>query len=104
VILAQELVESGLRSFPQGTAWDYPREARQRGWEGATKIRVKFEADGLLMDVVISRSSGFSALDESALSVFRSSRPPEGEGIETGVVPQQPAPDAGRVLPGPSLK
>jgi protein TonB len=50
---------------------DYPRLARDRGWEGLTKVRVDIGSDGLLKRVTVTLSSGFSVLDDRAVSKIR---------------------------------
>src|SRR5262249_40611526 len=50
---------------------DYPRLARDRGWQGSTMVRVEIGPDGLLRGVVVTRSSGFSVLDDRAVSKIR---------------------------------
>jgi protein TonB len=47
---------------------DYPRLARDRGWEGLTKVRVEIGSDGLLKKVTVTRSSGFPVLDDRAVA------------------------------------
>ena len=112
---------------------DYPREARAKGWEGLTKVRVKIGADGLIEDVMVSQSSGFTVLDDSAVSKVRSVAlpeipkelrervftlevpfrfqvrgraivPPEELRLDTRADPKEAAKENGLVLPGPSLK
>jgi protein TonB len=50
---------------------DYPRLARDRGWQGSTMVRVEIGTDGLLRAVAVTRSSGFSVLDDRAVSKIR---------------------------------
>jgi protein TonB len=45
---------------------DYPRLARNRGWEGQVLLKVQVSAEGLSDSVDIHRSSGHDILDESA--------------------------------------
>jgi len=47
---------------------DYPRLARDQGWEGLTKVRVKIGSDGLLKAVIVTRSSGYAVLDDRAVA------------------------------------
>ena len=47
---------------------DYPRLARDRGWEGLTRVRVEIGSDGLLKTVTVTQSSGYSVLDDRAVS------------------------------------
>jgi protein TonB len=55
---------------------DYPRLARDRGWEGLTKVRVEIGSDGVLKRVTVTLSSGFSVLDDRAVSKIREIRLP----------------------------
>lgn len=112
---------------------DYPREARQKGWGGSTMVRVEIGADGLLKDVTVTRSSGFSVLDDRAVAKVRTvtlpgiphelrgraftlevpflfqlrrpavALPQEGE-LDKGVASKGAPEEKGLVLPGPSLK
>jgi protein TonB len=50
---------------------DYPRLARERGWQGSATVRVEIGPDGLLRAVSVTRSSGFSVLDDRAVSKIR---------------------------------
>ena len=50
---------------------DYPRLARDRGWQGSTMVRVEIGTDGLLRAVAVTKSSGFSVLDDRAVSKIR---------------------------------
>ena len=56
---------------------DYPREARERGWQGTTTVRVEIGPDGLLKAATVTRSSGYAILDDQALSTVRSVPSPE---------------------------
>jgi len=56
---------------------DYPRLARDRGWQGSTTIRAEIGFDGLLKAVSVKKSSGFSVLDQAAASkVWQTQLPP----------------------------
>jgi TonB family protein len=108
---------------------DYPRIAREQGWQGSTKVLVEMGRDGLLKRISVSRSSGFSLLDDIAVSKVREiqlpevpgelrerafsfevpfkfalrkneQRPSQDGGAASKQVPKQ---DEGVVLPGPSL-
>jgi protein TonB len=46
---------------------DYPRLARNRGWEGQVLLKVQVSAEGLSDNVDIHHSSGYDILDESAV-------------------------------------
>lgn len=50
---------------------DYPAAAKQRGWEGTVKLRVKISAAGTAEQVAIQQSSGYDLLDEAALEAVR---------------------------------
>jgi TonB family protein len=50
---------------------DYPREARERGWQGLTIVRVTIGQDGRLKSLTVVRSSRFAALDEHAVAKMR---------------------------------
>jgi TonB family protein len=50
---------------------DYPDEARRWRWSGTALIEVLLSAEGLVQQVLLSRSSGFRVLDEQALEVVR---------------------------------
>ena len=49
----------------------YPAQARQSGQEGSVIIRVHVAADGSASSLSIRRSSGYSSLDEAALTGVR---------------------------------
>lgn len=53
----------------------YPELARRNGWEGTVLIRVVLGGDGRLVNADIQRSSGYAALDQSALQVLRAATP-----------------------------
>lgn len=46
---------------------DYPRRARQLGFEGTVLIDVKVNSNGGVDEAAIAASSGYSMLDEAAL-------------------------------------
>jgi TonB family protein len=71
---------AALRRFQQDVAGkvgkfvseqDYPRAARDNGWQGSTMVRVEIGQDGRLKRVNVVRSSGFSLLDERAVAKIR---------------------------------
>ncbi len=71
---------TALRRFQQDVAGkvgklvseqDYPRVARDNGWQGSTTVRVQIGQDGRLKSVSVVRSSGFSLLDERAVAKIR---------------------------------
>lgn len=45
----------------------YPGIATSRGWEGTVRLLVKVSAEGDAEEVTVQRSSGYDALDESAI-------------------------------------
>jgi len=49
----------------------YPREARERHWEGTTLLRVEVLADGSVGKVEIAESTGYAILDESCVKTVR---------------------------------
>jgi protein TonB len=52
----------------------YPGAARQRGWEGDVLIAAEVRSDGRIGAIRIKRSSGYAALDDSALEAVRAWR------------------------------
>jgi protein TonB len=71
------LLEQALESNQQ-----YPRLARQRGWQGVVKMRVQFLPGGQIGQVSIVRSSGFAMLDETAIAMLRTAElPPIPDGL-----------------------
>jgi len=50
---------------------DYPRDARERGWQGMTILRVTIAQDGRLKGIAVVRSSRFAVLDERAVAKMR---------------------------------
>jgi protein TonB len=49
----------------------YPSLARTQGWEGIVVVKTTIKSDGSLVEAVVTKSSGYSALDEDALSLMR---------------------------------
>jgi len=49
-------------------AKDYPRQAREQGWQGTSKLRLSIGSDGKLKDVAVLDSSGHEPLDRVALA------------------------------------
>lgn len=103
------------RAVSQG---DYPRLAREKGWQGLTNVRVKIGADGAIEDVTVSQSSGYSMLDDIAVSKVRTVPLPEIPNelrnrsftlnvpfrFQLRTDSKGPAEEKRLVLPGPSLK
>jgi protein TonB len=52
----------------------YPARSRRAGEIGTVTVRVLVDASGRPAEVAVQRSSGFSALDESAVSAVRAAR------------------------------
>lgn len=50
---------------------DYPDVARQNGWRGTVKLRVLVSEQGVVEDVQVIASSGYSQLDQAALISMR---------------------------------
>jgi len=64
----------------------YPRLAEMRGWEGEVRLRLRIARKGALVDVQISRSSGYDILDRSALKLVQDSPlppPPANSGFSS---------------------
>ena len=55
---------------------DYPRLARQKGWEGTPEVRLVIGADGHLKNVLIASGSGYEVLDERAVEMVKRVRLP----------------------------
>ena len=53
---------------------DYPRLARQRGWQGQVVLKVRVSASGKASDILVETSSGHELLDEAAIEAVRSWR------------------------------
>lgn len=53
----------------------YPTKAKQNGYEGSVKVYFQTLKDGSLKDLKILKSSGFSILDEAALTAVKRSAP-----------------------------
>jgi len=49
----------------------YPREARNRGYQGEVLLRVEVLSSGKVGQIEIKRSSGYEMLDQSALSTVK---------------------------------
>lgn len=48
----------------------YPNQARMQGWEGVVVVKTTIDKDGNLIDAVVTKSSGYSALDEDAVRLM----------------------------------
>ncbi|MCP9470448.1 MAG: TonB family protein [Nitrospira sp.] len=53
----------------------YPLLARQRGWEGIVVVRATIDRNGHLVNAVVTKSSGYGALDDDALGLMRRACP-----------------------------
>jgi protein TonB len=53
----------------------YPRLAQMRGWQGQVEVRVHVAKKGSVIDVVVTRSSGFEVLDRQALDMVKLADP-----------------------------
>ncbi len=49
----------------------YPEVSRRRGHEGTVRLELSVDASGLVVDVRVTESSGFSALDAAAVETLR---------------------------------
>jgi len=63
---------------------DYPRLARERGWEGRAVVRISFGADTAVREAVLQQSTGYAVLDDRAMEIVRRAEfpplPPELRG------------------------
>lgn len=50
---------------------NYPRAAKERGWEGTVKLKVHIQADGEIGEVIVLESSGHDMLDEAAVDMVK---------------------------------
>ena len=50
---------------------EYPAVARRRGYEGTVLVEVLVSRDGRVKDLRVSRSSGYSVLDQAAMASIR---------------------------------
>ncbi len=55
----------------QNPAPIYPAVARREGWEGIVILKALIEKDGLPQKVLVQKSSGYSVLDEAAVSTIK---------------------------------
>jgi TonB family protein len=51
---------------------DYPKSARQQGWEGTVTLRVLVGEDGQPKSVEVHKTSGFAVLDQAAVETVKS--------------------------------
>lgn len=52
----------------------YPRLAIDNNWEGRVDLRMVIGADGAIASLSVKKSAGYAALDEEALSMFRTAK------------------------------
>jgi protein TonB len=67
----QSLEKPALIGYPLP---DYPREARHKGWEGVVEALATVDANGQLLNLQLSHSSGHPELDAAALTALRGAR------------------------------
>lgn len=48
----------------------YPNQARTQGWEGTVVVKTTIDKDGSLIDAVVTKSSGYEALDQDAVRLM----------------------------------
>jgi protein TonB len=53
---------------------EYPRPAREAGWEGTTVLQVLVLPDGTVGSVMLHKTSGYAVLDEAALTAVKTWR------------------------------
>lgn len=51
--------------------YHYPRLARKRGWQGEVLLTLKIESDGVISRILITKSTGYSLLDETAIKTVK---------------------------------
>ncbi len=59
---------------------EYPRRARQRGWQGEAWLRIDVDERGAVVRCVVARSSGYDILDRAAVDAVRQWRYRGGPG------------------------
>lgn len=69
-LLTGAMVEASPQQF-QNQPPIYPRIARERGYTGSVKIKVKIDTQGQVLEAWIISSSGKSILDKAALKAVR---------------------------------
>jgi len=50
---------------------NYPRTAKENGWEGTVRLKVHIQADGDIGEVIVIESSGHDMLDEAAVNMVK---------------------------------
>ena len=66
-------VRSKVR-FENNPRPEYPRAAREAGWEGTTVLQVLVLPDGTAGSVTLHKTSGYAVLDEAALTAVKAWR------------------------------
>ena len=64
--------EQRAPSFAGNRPPSYPEIARRNGWEGTVLLRLKIDASGRVLDVVVRETSGYPVLDAEAVNAVRS--------------------------------
>jgi periplasmic protein TonB len=65
---------TGLRKAIE-LVWIYPREAMERGLQGVVYLQMVIEKDGRVSRVRVSKSSGFSVLDDNMIQTIKQAAP-----------------------------
>jgi len=77
-LLRDTTAEAGsLRSkvrFGNNPRPEYPRAAREAGWEGTTVLQVLVLPNGTVGSVTLHKTSGYAVLDEAALTAVKTWR------------------------------
>ena len=86
-VQAEDVSVDGVRQYRLNLARearrfkDYPRGARERGWEGVVAVVVNTVAGVGVPVVSLSQSSGFDVLDQAALDLV-------GQAVSTATIPE----------------
>lgn len=59
-------IASSKLDYLQVTKPEYPKLAREKGWEGTTLIKALVSENGVPVETFVEKSSGHSVLDDSA--------------------------------------
>ncbi|MCU0538294.1 MAG: energy transducer TonB [Desulfobacterales bacterium] len=65
------MLESATPHYDRNPPPDYPRRARQLGFEGTVLLDVAVNTQGGVDAVAVAASSGYAMLDEAALGAVR---------------------------------
>ena len=68
---AVPVLESAAPDYDRNPSPDYPRRARQLGFEGTVLLDVAVNAGGGVDAVAVAASSGYAILDEAALNAVK---------------------------------